>query len=787
MHSNMGSYTVGGSSDIAHWRIQIFHRLLLVVLILGAVTAVPSVALALSEGIWPIAILDSVAILWVFAIWRWRSADYASRVSHFLAVIFIVGAGLQSKGLPGGQTYLAAVPVLGALLIGLRPALWWLGASTLAMVLIGIAPGTLGQPMAAAALVITRSAIIALNFLFITGVITMSCGVLLGHLAASLDAMEKGRSELQKLNAELALTSAAVARLNDMVLIAKVDAEQAGARIIFVNDAFERRSGYLRADAMGRDLRLLAGDDTSEATLARIGGAMARWEPVRAELLNYTSDGQPYWVESDMVPFADESGVQTHWVVVERDITERRQSEQDIHRLAFYDVLTGLPNRRLLMDRIDKLLEAATREGSISAVMFIDLDHFKDINDARGHAVGDALLREAAVRLSALVRKGDTVARLGGDEFVVLLAQMGPDLVEAANRALGIAEKIRMAIAVPFEIDAEQYQSGASLGVTLFPQTGVNADDLLREADTAMYRAKADGRNGVVFFEEAMQADVARRLDLARHLSQALANGELEMHYQPQVEPGGRIAGAELLMRWRRADGSMVPPDVFIPIAEQSGLILRLGHWAMREACDAVVALAAAGHPLSLSVNVSPSQFRQPDFVDQVRNALEDSGAPPALLILEVTEGLLIEKIEETVARMHELTAMGIRFSIDDFGTGYSSLAYLRAMPLYELKIDKSFIRHTPEDPNGKAIVQAVLAMAHHLHLRVVAEGVETEAQADFLAENDCHCMQGYLFARPAPFADLLARLDAAQGPGTNGGDSALHSQPWEQMTAQTG
>jgi diguanylate cyclase (GGDEF)-like protein/PAS domain S-box-containing protein len=760
---------VSGSSDIAHWRTQIFHRLLMVVLVLGGVTAVPSVILAVTERLWLIAVVDTLAMLWLLTIWRWQALAYDTRVLNFLTVTFIVGVGLLLKERPVSQIYLAAVPVLAALLLGLRPAMWWLGASGLALLLLGVEAGVATRPFVMAVPALAKSAIVTLNFLFIAGIITWSCGVLLRQLALSLDtlgasalAMQRGQQALHALNAELRLTSAAVARLNDMVLIAEAGSAGAAQRIIFVNDAFERRSGYARADVLGRDLRLLAGPATSAATLAHIGAAMARLEPVRAELLNYTMDGQPYWVETEMVPFADEGGKHTHWVVVERDITERRQSEQDIHQLAFYDVLTGLPNRRLLMDRVDKQQGGAMREGSLGALMFIDLDHFKDINDARGHAVGDALLRSAAERIGALLRKGDTVARLGGDEFVVLLPQLAGERSEAVHRALAVAEKIRAALAAPFEIEREYYQSGASLGVTLFPQPGADAHDLLREADTAMYRAKAEGRNSIVFFEATMQADVAQRLDLARSLALALDAGQLQMHYQPQVDATGRVVGAELLMRWRRPDGSMVPPDVFIPIAEQCGLIGRLGHWAMREACDAVVLLAAAGHPLALSVNVSPSQFRQADFVEQVRAALAASGAPAALLILEVTEGLLIEKIDETVERMHALTALGLRFSIDDFGTGYSSLAYLRRMPLYELKVDRSFINDIPDDPDGIAIVQAVLAMASHLRLRVVAEGVETRAQADFLAANACDCLQGYLFARPAPFSELLARMTRA-------------------------
>ena len=475
----------------------------------------------------------------------------------------------------------------------------------------------------------------------------------------------------------------------------------------------------------------------------------------------YTKSGAPFWVELELVPFADEGGNNTHWVAVGRDITERKKSESHIRRLAFFDVLTGLPNRRLLMDRLDKLLAGAQAGAGFGAVMFIDLDHFKYINDARGHAVGDALLRNAAERLTRLVRNGDTVARIGGDEFVVLLAQLGQDKTGASEAALVVAEKIRRAISECFEIDGQSYNSSASIGVTLLPKAGQTVHDLLREADTAMYRAKADGRNGVAFFEATMQADVERRLTMERDLAAAFDNGELAMHLQLQVDSRGAPVGAELLMRWRTADGALITPDLFIPVAEQSGLIVPLGQWAMRQACNCWRMLARAGHPMPLSVNVSPSQFRQPDFVAQVRKMLDDTGTPASQLIFEVTEGLLIDNLDDTIARMHELAALGIRLSIDDFGTGYSSLSYLKRMPLYELKIDRSFIRDTPGDASGTAIVQSIIAMAGHLGLRVVAEGVETRAQAEFLAANGAPGMQGYLFARPMPLQQLIALLDA--------------------------
>jgi len=750
---------VAVANDLAHWRAQIFARLLLVVFLLGLATAVPSVLLAISEGLWSIAVVDSVALVWIGAIWRWRSIAYTVRVINFLAVAFVVGLALLVKVGPVSQIYLMAVPVLAALLLGLRPAMITLVLAGLAVMVLGFEDNANLHMQGLPDYGFLKAAIISINFMFMTAVLTLSCAVLLQHLERSFD-------QLSLLNAELRLTSAAVARLNDMVLIAEVDKNAAtpdtAQHIIFVNEAFERRTGYRRDEVIGQNLRMLRGPGTEQTVVEEIERHMARSQPVRAELLNYTKAGEPYWVETELVPFADEGGVNTHWVAVERDITERKKSQDDIHRLAFFDVLTGLPNRRLLMDRIDKLLASSERGATYSAVMFIDLDRFKTINDARGHAIGDALLCNAADRLSKLMRKADTVARIGGDEFVVLLGHLSHELPGATHAALTVAEKIRAAIGRDFEIEGQTYNSTASIGVTMLPRGepgGQTSHDLLREADTAMYRAKSEGRNGIAFFEAAMQAEVEQRLTLERDLAAALAVGELQMHVQAQVDRDGRAIGGELLMRWPQADGGMVPPNVFIPVAEECGLIVELGNWALRQACAAVLQLQAAGLAMPLSVNVSPTQFRQADFVAQVQQALADSGAPARLLVLEVTEGLLIDKMDDTIARMHQLTAMGLRFSIDDFGTGYSSMAYLKKMPLYELKIDRSFIMDTPDDASSKALVQSILAMAGHLGLRVVAEGVETQAQADFLIANDCDSMQGYLYARPMPLAALIERL----------------------------
>ena len=752
---------MAASNDLAHWRGQVFNRLLQVVLLLGFVTAIPSALLAASEAIWSIVVLDLLAIGWVSVIWHLRAMPYRWRVWQFLIVAYLVGVGLLLKIGPVSQIYMMLMPVLAALLLGMRPALSTLALTSLTIFFLGLhpdvalhLPGTPDSP-------VLRALIVALNFLFIAAVLTLSCAFLLRHL-------EDSSQTLSQRNAELRLTATALARLNDMVMIAEV-AEVAdtppgpgavpATRIIFVNDAFERSSGYARAEVLGRSLLFQQGPATEAGELARVAAAMACAQPARAELLNYNKAGKAYWVEAELVPFTDADGRQTHWVAVEREIDERKRSEADIHRLAFYDVLTGLPNRRLLMDRIAHLLAAAPRDHKISALMFIDLDHFKHINDARGHATGDALLRMAGERLAQLMRKADTVARIGGDEFVVLLAHLAHDMDSAAQAAGLVAEKIRAAIGRDFEIGAQSYHCSASIGVTLLPKTGQQAHDLLREADIAMYRAKAEGRNGIAFFEVAMQAGVERRLTMERALARALDAGELRMHVQPQLDRHGQVTGAEMLMRWPQADGSMIAPSLFIPVAEETGLIIKLGNWALQQACQAAVRLAQAGHHFALSVNVSPAQFRQPDFAARVRAALSESGAPAGALVLELTEGLLVDKRDAALARMRELAALGIRFSIDDFGTGYSSLAYLTSMPLYELKIDKSFVDATPHDISGTAIVQAILGMAGHLGLRVVAEGVETQQQADFLVAHDCDGLQGYLYARPMPLADFIEWL----------------------------
>ena len=740
-------------NDIAAWRERIFASLLSVVLVVGTLSTVAILPLLVSQGMWTVAVADAVALTWIFAVWRLRRLSYTARVLHFLAVVYLLSVVLMLTVGAASLSYLLGPPLIAAVLLGLRPAMLALALGAASLVALGAdghivlhVPGWEHDPLKA-------SLVAALNYGTIGAMLVLTSSTLLKGLSSSLSDLE--------------LTSAAVSRLNDLVLIAKAaDAQQAPQPITFANDAFLRRTGYTREEIVGHSLHVLQGPETDPAVLKRLFDALTAGRTCNDELVCYTRTGETFWVELEAVPFSRAGEPTSHWVVVARDITERRMAADAIHRLAFYDVLTGLPNRRLLMDRLGAAVEQARAGRGLGAVLYLDLDNFKDINDARGHAVGDALLGHVATRLAQAVRTRDTVARIGGDEFVVLVEGLSPDPAAAAQGALDLAGQVHSALAAPLDLDGQPYRIGASIGVALARRDGASAHDLLREADTAMYRAKAGGRNGVVLFESAMLAEAQHKLTLERDLAQALANGELAMHLQLQFDHGGAPAGAELLMRWRRADGSMVRPDIFIPAAESSGIIVPLGHWVLRQACTAWLALELAGHPMPLSINVSPLQFRQPDFVQQVRAILLETGAPPQQLIFEVTEGLLIEDIAQTIARMHELSALGIRFSVDDFGTGYSNLAYLKKMPLYELKIDRSFMHDTPHDESGTAIVQSILAMAGHLGLRVVAEGIESDAQACYLKAHGGAYMQGFLYHRPMPLDRLLGWLDEAASAG---------------------
>jgi|GEM_PF-2462136 len=470
-------------------------------------------------------------------------------------------------------------------------------------------------------------------------------------------------------------------------------------------------------------------------------------------------DGQRVWTES-VTHYVHNAAGELVMMGVTRDISQRMQAQAEINRLAFYDGLTQLPNRKLLQDRAQQAMAVSARSQRHGALLFIDLDHFKTLNDTRGHEIGDQLLQQVAGRLTLCVRAGDTVARLGGDEFVVLLEELNEESSRAAAEAKVVGDKVLAALEPVFTLNGVEHAITASIGVTLFVGVADSYDELLKRADLAMYRAKSAGRNGLCFYDPEMQSIVQARAALELDLRRALQQGEFVLHYQPQVLADGRIVGAEALVRWTRPGHGLVSPADFIPVAEESGLIKPLGLWVLQTACRQLVAWSAhaATSGLTLAVNVSPRQFRHSDFVASVMAALTQSGASPDLLKLELTENLLLEDVEATIARMHELRALGVGFSLDDFGTGYSSLAYLKRLPLDQLKIDRSFVRDVLTDANDASIARTVLALGHSLGLSVIAEGVETEGQRNFLAEQGCEGFQGYLFGKPVP-AEAFERL----------------------------
>ncbi len=451
-------------------------------------------------------------------------------------------------------------------------------------------------------------------------------------------------------------------------------------------------------------------------------------------------------------------------VISYSDITDMRHAQAEIETLAFYDPLTGLPNRRLLLDRLGQATVRAQRSGQLGALLFLDLDQFKTINDTLGHDMGDALLQQVAHRLRDGVRSADTVSRLGGDEFVIMLIDLSNSALEAAAQAQRVAEKLLASLAEPYQLNGQTHQSTASLGATLFGEVPQAAAELLRQADIAMYQVKARRGNGLCFFDPQMQTAISSRAQLEADLKQALRKEEFVLFYQPQFADDGSMVGAEALLRWQHPERGLVPPGAFIAAAEESDLIVAIGGWVLRTACAQLAQWQTDPRceRLQLSVNVSARQFRHPGFVEQVLEEVAQLGPRAHLLTLELTESLVLDNVVESVARMHQLRTRGIRFSVDDFGTGYSSLAYLTRLPLHQLKIDQSFVRNLGSRPTDEVIVQTIIGMAHNLELEVIAEGVETEEQRDLLRGYGCSYFQGYLLARPMPVSDLLAMLPAA-------------------------
>ncbi len=529
--------------------------------------------------------------------------------------------------------------------------------------------------------------------------------------------------------------------------------------ILRVNQAFTAITGYTSKEAVSQKAGFYKSGRHSRDFYREMWEIIKRTGAWRGEVWDRRKNGEefPLWLTISAVK--DNSGAVTHYVGTHSDITQRKRAEEKINELAFFDQLTGLPNRTLLLDRLRQIMTASTRDGSYAALLFIDLDNFKTLNDTLGHDMGDLLLKQAAQRLTTCVREGDTVARLGGDEFVLALGGLGLNQSEAAVGAEIVAKKVLAALKQAYSLGDASHRCTASVGATLFKGNLSSIDDLMKQADLAMYKAKDAGRNALRFFDLEMEIAVKNRAALEKDLRLAIQEKQFLLYYQAQVDGEGRLTGTEVLLRWQHPQRGMVSPAEFIPLAEETMLILPLGLWVLTTACTQLAIWAARPEMahLTVAVNVSVHQFNQDDFVSQVLAVLKRTGANPQRLKLELTESLLVGDVQNIIEKMKALKAKGVSFSLDDFGTGYSSLSYLKRLPLEQLKIDQSFVRDVLIDSNDAAIVRTIVALAQSLGLGVIAEGVETAAQRDFLASAGCHDYQGYFFSRPLPLEDFVA------------------------------
>jgi diguanylate cyclase (GGDEF)-like protein/PAS domain S-box-containing protein len=537
------------------------------------------------------------------------------------------------------------------------------------------------------------------------------------------------------------------------------DAQQ---RIQRVNAAFCRLTGYRAEEVIGKTPKILASGRQGPIFYARMWQSLRESGSWEGEIWNRRKCGEiyPEWLIINAL--RDAEGEPAGYVATFSDISKLKHAESEIQHLAFYDPLTALPNRRLLLDRLEQARVSGKRKAEHGALLIIDIDNFKILNDTLGHDIGDHLLIEVACRLKQCIRECDTAARQGGDEFAVMLDALDPHPKMAAISAEAVAEKVREELARPVMLNqGQEYYCTASIGVSLFHGQDKTVDTLLKQADIALYKAKESGRNATRFFDQAMQTTLDQRARLETGLRHALVRDEFVLHAQPLVDRGSGLVGAELLLRWLPAGQALVPPDEFIPLAEESGLIVPIGLWVLDQAC--AILRRWDGDPgkreLYLAVNVSARQFRQPDFVDQVSAALARHGTDPRRLRLELTESLLLDKIDEVVSKMRALCLLGVRFSLDDFGTGYASLSYLKKFPFQQLKVDRSFVRDIMTDPDAAAIIRAIIAMGRSLRLSVVAEGVESQEQYAYLVEHGCTLFQGYMFGRPQALEQFEALL----------------------------
>jgi len=581
--------------------------------------------------------------------------------------------------------------------------------------------------------------------------LNMGCGSAGLYLLVSYSFSEEKRA----IEADLRIAASAFETQEGLMIT------DANGVILRVNQAFTDTTGYTAEEVVGQTPRILKSGLHNEDFFRVMWESIVRNGKWQGEIWDRRKNGEiyPKWLTISAVKGEDD--VVTHYVGSHFDITERKAAEENIKHLAYYDPLTGLPNRRLLMDWLQKALATSARGGRHGALLIIDLDNFKTLNDSLGHDVGDLLLQQIAQRLGPCVREGDTVARLGGDEFVVVLENLSEQPVEAASQVETIGEKILIILNQPCKLATYDYRTTASIGATLFIGQQSSIEELLKQADIAMYQAKRVGRNNLRFFDPQMQETINQRVSLESELRKALEQQQFQLYYQIQVDSLRRPVGAEALLRWIHPERGTVSPAEFIPLAEENGLILPIGQWVLETACAQLKAWEQDGltRDLSLALNVSAQEFRQAEFVAQVQTSIQRHDINPKLLKLELTESLLLEDMEDTISTMNALNEIGVRFSLDDFGTGYSSLQYLKQLPLDQLKIDQSFVHDITVDTSDKEIVRTIIAIAQSFNLDVIAEGVETEEQRQLLMESGCSRHQGYLFGMPVPIEQFEALL----------------------------
>lgn len=564
---------------------------------------------------------------------------------------------------------------------------------------------------------------------------------------------------LQESNASLRV-AATVFESQEGMFVADAD-----AIILQVNKAFSQITGYQPEDVIGKNSEILRSGQLSAHFYEDMRRELALNGYWQGEDWNRRKNGEEYpcWLTISAV--ANSAGKVTNYVGAFSDITSHKQAEEKIHNLAFYDHLTGLPNRRLLLDRIGLAKASSMRNRHFGALMFLDMDNFKVLNDTRGHEIGDRLLVEVARRLKNGVREKDTVARLGGDEFVVVLDDLDETEARAVTQIEAVAEKLLGILAEPYHLPTSvpdkqgtiEYRCTSSIGIALFRYHEDSVEDMLKKADAAMYQAKAAGRNAIRFFDPAMQQAVQMRSELEAQLRNSLGNHELILHYQLQIDAEGRPIGVEALLRWNHPERGMLMPDDFILLAEDIGEIVPIGCWVLEQACGQLKQWQGVDvlKQLRIAVNVSAKQFKQSDFVERIERLITNFGVDPALLKLELTESVILDDVKDAVSKMNELKELGIRLSMDDFGTGYSSLSYLQRLPIDELKIDQSFVRDLIGSASNESIVKTIIGLAKSLEMGVVAEGVEIQGQFDLLKEKGCNGFQGYLISRPVPLGGL--------------------------------